>query len=75
VGGATVGIAIALLAGVAPLAWTLTAIGLLMVSLMVSAGLDSCAELLNHPTAHPLRPSSPVRGTEQKTCGGEYDGE
>ena len=41
VGGATVGNAIALLAGVAPLAWTLTAIGLLMVSLMVSAGLDS----------------------------------
>jgi hypothetical protein len=41
VGAATVGIAIALLAGVAPLVWTLIAIGLLMGSLTVSAGLDS----------------------------------
>jgi hypothetical protein len=41
VGAATVGIAIALLAGVEPLVWTLIAIGLLMGSLTVSAGLDS----------------------------------
>ena len=41
VGAATVGIVIALLAGVAPLVWTLTATGLLMGSLIVSAGLDS----------------------------------
>lgn len=41
VGAATAGIAIALLIGVAPLVWTLTAIGLLMGSLIVSAGLES----------------------------------
>lgn len=41
VGAATVGIAIALLIGVAPLIWTVTAVALLMGSLIVAAGLVS----------------------------------
>src|SRR5699024_7385776 len=66
VGAATVGIAIALLAGVAPLAWTLTAIGLLLVSPIASAGLDSRAELLEPSDCSPAaaEQSSPRDRTE-----------
>ncbi|SDS03479.1 Fucose 4-O-acetylase [Brevibacterium siliguriense] len=39
VGTATAGVVVALLVGIAPLIWTLVAFGLLMVSLILSAGL------------------------------------
>lgn len=74
VGAATAGITIALLVGIAPLIWTVTAVALLMGSLIVAAGLVTKADGAQAaPLKKPVRPGAPD-GHVDRTVPGTNDG-
>jgi fucose 4-O-acetylase-like acetyltransferase len=64
IGAATCGIAVALLVGVAPMIWTVVAAGLLVGSLILSAGIDLDSDHALTRDADPGSDNAPARDDE-----------